>query len=94
MSEIISRLNKMIDDYPYVEDQPFSVYSDAKSEIERLESLVAVVPKGWKLVPVEPTSEMLDEIELVDRYSDCALTVRYRAMLDAAPEAPGQEKGQ
>ena len=51
-----------------------------------------VVPEGGKLVPVEPTSDMLDEIHLDVSFSHRAMTVRYGAMLDAAPEAPGQEK--
>ena len=50
------------------------------------------VPKGWKLVPVEPTSDMLGEIHLDVSFSHRAMTVRYRAMLDAAPEAPVREK--
>jgi hypothetical protein len=46
------------------------------------------VPKGWKLVPEEPTPQMLDEIHLVSEFTGKALTARYRAMLDAAPAAP------
>jgi len=51
-----------------------------------------VIPEGWKLVPVEPTFDMLSEIHLDASFSHHAMTVRYGAMLDAAPEAPGQEK--
>lgn len=46
------------------------------------------VPEGWKLVPVEPTRQMLDEIHLVSEFTVKALAARYRAMLAAAPAAP------
>jgi hypothetical protein len=46
------------------------------------------VPEGWKLVPVEPTWEMLEAA------LDCAAKPSHReayaAMLAAAPEAPAQ----
>ena len=48
------------------------------------------VPEGWKLVPEEPTPQMLDEIHLVSEFTGKALTTRYRAMLAAAPAAPAQ----
>lgn len=69
------------------------------------------VPPGWKLVPIEPTPEMLDgckralkryldampEDERFVRFGrkgphghrvdpDIKATIRYRAMLDAAPQ--------
>ena len=48
---------------------------------------------GWKLVPVEPTEEMLNA--LFDNHSvlpdDGDLIVQYRAMLAAAPDAPSAE---
>ncbi|MFY4709945.1 hypothetical protein [Burkholderia glumae] len=50
----------------------------------------AAVPEGWKLVPVEPTPEMVSAGEHV-AYSDVAYAppeIAYRAMLDAAPAAP------
>ena len=43
------------------------------------------VPEGWKLVPVDPPSAMLDEIHLVEDFTYAALTARYKAMLAAAP---------
>jgi hypothetical protein len=49
-------------------------------------------PDGWKLVPIEPTYEMLEAGEgaLVPTYTDTPVSVPddvYRAMLAAAPEA-------
>ena len=50
------------------------------------------VPDGWKLVPIEPTYEMLEagEDTLVPTYTDTPVSVPfdvYRAMLASAPEA-------
>ena len=50
------------------------------------------VPEGWKLVPIEPTYEMLEagEDTLIPTYTDTPVSVPfdvYRAMLAAAPEA-------
>lgn len=46
-------------------------------------------PDGkWKLVPVEPTTEMLEEIWLDDRYKEVAMKRRYQALLAAAPTPP------
>jgi hypothetical protein len=49
-------------------------------------------PDGWKLVPIEPTYEMLEAGEgaLVPTHTDTPVSVPddvYRAMLAAAPEA-------
>lgn len=46
---------------------------------------VAMIPTGWKLVPVNPTEAMLDEIALTEHFSRKALAARYAALLDAAP---------
>lgn len=48
--------------------------------------LGAGVPDGWKLVPLEPTPEMLSQIDLTSGWTERALSVRYKALLDAAPE--------
>jgi hypothetical protein len=40
----------------------------------------------WKLVPTEPTEAMLAEIHLVEEFTLKAMIVRYKAMLDVAPE--------
>lgn len=44
--------------------------------------------EGWKLVPVEPTKEMLEEIWLDERFKEVAMKRRYQALLAAAPEPP------
>lgn len=49
------------------------------------------VPEGYKLVPDEPTVEMLAEIQLVESFTHQAMTARYQAMLKAAP-VPQQAK--
>ena len=46
-----------------------------------------VVPAGWRLVPVEPTPEMLVAINWPNDPAG------YRAMLAAAPQAPTQREG-
>lgn len=43
---------------------------------------------GWRLVPVEPTKEMLEEIWLDERFKEVAMKRRYQALLAAAPEPP------
>jgi hypothetical protein len=59
-------------------------------EAER-DALLAAAGKeavaAWKLVPMEPTPNMLSEIDLIEGFSREALTTRYKAMLDAAPTA-------
>ena len=50
--------------------------------------LSAMVPLGWKLVPVEPTPEMLEEIWLDERFKEVAMKRRYYALLAAAPTPP------
>lgn len=41
------------------------------------------IPEGWKLVPFEPTDEMLDAME-----NTAGATAAYKAVLNAAPQAP------
>lgn len=59
-------------------------------------SPIPVAPAGWKLVPIQPTKEMLKAVD--DEAEDKHLA-RGRAisawglMLDAAPAAPGTEQG-
>ena len=52
----------------------------------------ASAPAGWKLVPVEPTEEILDVMfdAGIDRH-DGDLTILYRAILAAAPTPPSTE---
>jgi len=40
----------------------------------------------YKVVPVEPTKEMLSEIHLIECFSFEALQTRYAAMISAAPD--------
>lgn len=51
-------------------------------------SLAELVPDGWRLVPAEPTPEMLEEIWLDERFKELAMKRRYQAMLAAAPTPP------
>ena len=73
-------------------------YEQAKAKLDNLIGFhvdVATDPAvngGWKLVPIEPTYEMLEAGEgaLVPTYTDTPVSVPfdvYRAMLAAAPEA-------
>ncbi|NBI44941.1 hypothetical protein [Burkholderia sp. ISTR5] len=52
-------------------------------------------PEGWKLVPIEPTQEMLDcwwgGLPKGTAFVDCTPRGVYGAMLDAAPAAPVAE---
>lgn len=72
----------------------FSEYADtlpnkAATPAERAAHLPASPEEGWKLVPVEPTREMItagDQVTYTQerfKVSDC-----YRAMLQAAPPTP------
>lgn len=60
-----------------------------------LPSAAPVVPQGWKLVPVEPTPEMLNAngqcpIALGQRFLHDDARNTWAAMLAAAPPAPQQ----
>lgn len=44
------------------------------------------IPKGWRLVPEDPTPEMLAEIHLLKSFTYPALVARYKALLRKAPE--------
>ena len=49
---------------------------------ERAAQPAPSVPTGWKLVPIDPTRNMLDIMDLGSN-----MLYRYRALLAAAPEA-------
>lgn len=55
------------------------------------------IPKGWKLVPVEPTLEMLHDASEVDLEEETPeayqeyLRAIYRRLVDAAPTTPVQQ---
>jgi hypothetical protein len=64
---------------------------DALEEMpERAESFIAAphqaIPSGWKLVPIEPTEEMLEQIPL--RGTGSSAESIYDAILSASPTAP------
>lgn len=58
----------------------------ANDDLARFAERVRGVPEGWKLVPVEPTPEMIDAIDRV--MWPGASEKAYRAMLAAAPCPP------
>ncbi|WP_288444849.1 hypothetical protein [uncultured Pantoea sp.] len=62
-------------------------YSESKAMAKELLAL-RNAREGWKLVPVEPTKEMLEEIWLDERFKEVAMKRRYQALLAAAPEPP------
>ncbi len=48
------------------------------------------VPPGWKLVPVEPTYEMIREAQIAqEQFGAMSHGGVYRVMLEAAPPPPG-----
>lgn len=61
-------------------------------------SIYGVIPKGWKLVPIEPTAEMLKAAQRAEMdhsehddwlYDDIGTCQRrHKAMLEAAPKEP------
>jgi len=67
--------------------------SDAIAAVEdNFAQPAPIIPEGWKLVPIEPTHEMLDagEDTFVFTYTGTPVSTPidvYRAMLAAAPEA-------
>ena len=64
------------------------------------EQRLNMVPEGWKLVPTDPTPEMIKEMHAYDgtQYSDPFesddFKDDYRNMLDAAPRPPVRERPQ
>lgn len=50
-----------------------------------------VAPEGYALVPLVPTSTMLDQLRFDDRMTDLALRVRYDAMLQAFHQEQSKE---
>lgn len=62
------------------------VYEDM---VDAIRAALLTAPPGWKLVPVEPTQEMLDEVcssDGIEPWTDEVVTSTYRAMIAAAPE--------
>lgn len=52
----------------------------------------ASVPKGWRLVPVEPTTEMRDAAQAAFERGRLTITYQqmYRAMINAIPRPPAE----
>lgn len=48
----------------------------------------AAMPEGWKLVPVKPTREMLEELTNGYPKKNALMKLRYQQMLNAAPPSP------
>ena len=83
--------------------EPFHPLKRIAEKMTRRDALIAehedeAVPEGWKLVPIEPTVEMLRDgaNQCLNFYSEKGPYPRsravYRAMLDAAPPAPETKK--
>lgn len=82
-------------DYRYWEAR----YRDEAAEVDRLKAeILELTAKilfiGWRLVPTDPTEEMLAEINLTGTFTDKAMRARYAAMLSKAPSPPDTEDGQ
>ena len=65
----------------------------ADAIVTHLATLPSAVPDGWKLVPIEPTEEMLEQAATHDLNRRTAETDQWNHdtwsfMLDAAPEPP------
>jgi len=82
MSNITERLVEAAKLYPIIEDQPYSLFVDSLAEIERLQEQVNV-PKGWKLVPIEPNQWMRTQGE--EGFESCSVIETWARMLRAAP---------
>lgn len=89
--ELLTRLLFNPDDGDYVGETWISLKDQLR---EHLAKPVDGAPPGWKLVPIQPTPEML---KAVDDEADDKHLARGRAisawglMLDAAPSAPKPE---
>lgn len=70
---------------------PSDIYHDIMAFAERLANLPGFIPEGWKLVPTEPTKEMLDGMTTATFLNDgSALEMhrRYNGMLGHVPKLP------
>src|SRR5690606_37466012 len=89
MDDLIERMRSLEQDHepegwPAVQMRDISALCDAL-EAARTQR----APKGWKLVPVEPTPDMLISAQQVIYSYD--LRVIFGAMLDAAPQPPAEQ---
>ena len=66
---------------------PEQLYIDhLEAELAALRASPAIAPEGWKIVPVEPTGEMVDA-----GIRSLGTADKFRAMLAAAPTPPSAE---
>lgn len=97
MSDIADRLDEMIEcfasDSMVTRDSIIDLLEDARNAIADLKANLAAaesrpaVPAGWKLVPVEPTDEMIDAgADAIDGYRVDVMRA-YEAMVTAAGES-------
>ena len=87
--------NKLLDDAKaagfYVSDEGFIFHFDGFDINRQLAKFAALqIPDGWKLVPIEPTDEMIDEglqnLPCTPRGVTYKTTKDvYKAMIDASP---------
>lgn len=70
-----------------------TVIAELRAEVERLKA--AAVPEGWKLVPVEPTPEIIRAAGKTHCLPTDGWEIRiYQSMLAAAPQPPTAEPKQ
>lgn len=75
----------------HVRDSMASLRAALERPQDHVPDAVSMVPDGWKLVPVEPTQEMLDAyIHMQGRFSSARSD--WAAMLAAAPQPPALEQ--
>ncbi len=73
---------------PAFGQQKFPYYNErdliAAVEADRKARAQSAVPEGWKLVPIEPTPEMLNEMRKYYHPEDCMELV-YQSAIEVAP---------
>ena len=82
-AECFEGVEKSVDNLYVADNEARAFFSGYRAATE------TIIPKGWQLVPEEPTEEMIKEADKHEhRFSD----VIYRAMLAAAPKYEEQSK--
>lgn len=61
---------------------------DSLLSVDSLQQPNAVAPKGWKLVPLEPTGRMLKHGTMARTISESGSDGVYKSMIEAAPNPP------
>ncbi|WP_186216022.1 hypothetical protein [Burkholderia gladioli] len=79
----------------YMEGSGFAPEADILRALLTSPRAAVPAPAGWKLVPIEPTQDMLDcwwdALPKGTAFQDCTPRGVYGSMLDAAPAAPVDE---